>query len=52
MILIHVLADAGQEPNTEYYVECTCGLRTWGDTDGEAFEAYLSHKRIAQMDIA
>src|SRR3954451_17836686 len=33
MQLIHALADSGQD-DSEYYVECACGIRTWGETDG------------------
>jgi hypothetical protein len=49
MQLIHALADAGQD-HGEYYVECTCGMRTWGETDAEAFEGYFGHKRMALLE--
>jgi hypothetical protein len=49
MQLIHALADAGQD-DSEYYVECACGIRTWGETDAEAFEGYFDHKRVALLE--
>jgi hypothetical protein len=51
MQLMHALADAGMD-GSEYFVECTCGMRSWGDTDGDALENYFGHKRLAlpQLD--
>jgi hypothetical protein len=49
MELLHALADTGRD-GCDSYVECTCGIRTWGDDDWKAWEAFKAHKRIAQLE--
>lgn len=48
MTLLHALADTGADDSAAW-VECTCGVRIWGGDDREAFDAFKSHKRLAQL---
>jgi hypothetical protein len=48
MTLLHALADTGWD-GLEAYVDCTCGMRTWGCDDSGAWESFTSHKRLAQL---
>ena len=50
MELLHALADTGQD-GCDSYMECTCGIRTWGDDDWAAWEAFKAHKRMAQLEV-
>jgi hypothetical protein len=50
MELLHALADTGQD-GCDSYMECTCGMRTWGDDDWAAWEAFKAHKRMAQLEV-
>lgn len=41
--LIHALADSGQD-GPDHFFQCTCGMRTWGDDDDEAWESFKFHR--------
>lgn len=48
MQLIHTLADTGQD-GSDPYAECTCGMRSWGETPCEAYDAFLTHREAATL---
>lgn len=48
---IHTLVGIGEE-NDDWYAECACGLRTHGDSDGEALDAHRGHKQIEWLKDA
>lgn len=31
---------------------CVCGVRVYGDDEDEAFEGYLTHKKVAWLEEA
>ena len=49
MQLMHALADTGWDGPIAY-VDCTCGIRAWGDDGWDAWETFKSHKRLAQLN--
>jgi len=48
MHLIHTLASTGQD-GPEAYAECTCGMRAWGDSSLDAYDAFQLHAVIAKL---
>jgi|tagenome__1003787_1003787.scaffolds.fasta_scaffold20177292_2 hypothetical protein len=35
-----------------HYAACICGMKLYGDDEDEAFQGYVTHKRVAWLEEA